>query len=69
MLSNVIYWNLRVGVGDFWQRATLPLSTLLSRNNLTAADLAAVELLGGGSRVPRLKQALSEVLGGRALDM
>lgn len=47
----------------------MPLSTLLSRNNLTAADLDAVELLGGGSRVPRLKQALSEALGGRGLDM
>ncbi len=55
--------------GDFWQRATLPLTTLMARNNLTAADLGAVELLGGGSRVPRLKAALSEALGGRGLDM
>lgn len=55
--------------GDFWQRATLPLTTLLQQNNLTAGDLSAVELLGGGSRVPRLKAALSEVLGGRGLDM
>ncbi|GAB4822077.1 hypothetical protein N2152v2_009123 [Parachlorella kessleri] len=55
--------------GDFWERATLPLTTLMARNNLTAADLGAVELLGGGSRVPRLKAALSDALGGRSLDM
>jgi hypothetical protein len=42
---------------------------LLTRNNLTAADIDAFELLGGTSRVPRVKQALSEALGGRALDM
>ena len=55
--------------GDFWQRAADPVVTLLQRNNLTAVDVAAVELLGGTSRVPRVKQALSEALGGRTLDM
>jgi molecular chaperone DnaK (HSP70) len=42
-----------------------PLSTLLSRNKLKAPDVDAVELLGGGSRVPKLQAALSEALGGR----
>lgn len=42
-----------------------PLSTLLSRNKLKASDVDAVELLGGGSRVPKLQAALSEALGGR----
>jgi molecular chaperone DnaK (HSP70) len=46
-----------------------PVRELLARNNLTAADVDAIELLGGTSRVPRLKQALSEALGGRTLDM
>ncbi|PSC68342.1 heat shock 70 kDa 17 isoform A [Micractinium conductrix] len=55
--------------GDFWTKAAAPLRTLLERNNLTAGDVAAVELLGGTSRVPRLKQALSDVLGSRPLDM
>lgn len=55
--------------GDFWTRATAPLKTLLARNKLQPGALAAVELLGGGSRVPRLKTALQEALGGRALDM
>ena len=55
--------------GDFFERAAAPLKELLRRNNVTSADVAAVELLGGSSRVPRLKQALSDALGGRALDM
>lgn len=62
-------WRRRLPAGDFWERAAAPLRTLLERNNLTSADVTAVELLGGTSRVPRLKQALSDVLGGRALDM
>lgn len=56
----------RAGV---WQRATAPVIEILKRNNLTAADLASVELLGGSSRIPKVKSALSEALGGRALDM
>lgn len=39
--------------------------TLLSRNKLKPSDVDAVELLGGGSRVPKLQSVLSEALGGR----
>lgn len=52
----------------FWERAAAPLKRLLARNGLKGSDVDAVELLGGGSRVPRLQAALSEALGGRALD-
>lgn len=31
-------------------------------------DLANVELIGGGTRIPRVQALLQEVLGGRALD-
>ncbi|KIZ04287.1 hypothetical protein MNEG_3673 [Monoraphidium neglectum] len=54
--------------GGFWARAAAPLQRLLERNNLKPSDIDAVELLGGGSRVPRLQAALSEALGGRSLD-
>ncbi|KAK2080952.1 hypothetical protein QBZ16_000806 [Prototheca wickerhamii] len=43
--------------------------SLLARNNVTAGQLAAVELLGGGSRIPRVKAELSAALGDRALDV
>ena len=55
--------------GDFWGRAVAPVLSLLERNNMTAQDLSAVEMLGGSSRIPKIKIALSEALGGRTLDM
>ena len=55
--------------GDFFQRVALPAAVLLARNGLQAQDLAAVELLGGGSRIPAVKAALTAALDGRALDM
>lgn len=38
------------------------------RSGLKAEEVDYVELLGGGTRVPRLQAALTEVLGGRTLD-
>ncbi|KAG7669868.1 hypothetical protein Ndes2437B_g06065 [Nannochloris sp. 'desiccata'] len=52
-----------------WTRAAAPVAEILKRNNITGENLSAVELLGGCSRVPRVKAALTEALGGRALDM
>lgn len=54
--------------GGFFAKAAAPLATLLQRNPEAAKNISAVELLGGGTRVPRLQAALSEALGGRALD-
>jgi hypoxia up-regulated 1 len=52
-----------------WKRAAAPVAEILKRNNITGENLSAVELLGGCSRVPRVKAALTETLSGRALDM
>jgi hypothetical protein len=41
--------------GNFFERAAAPLKRILERNNLKPADLDAVELLGGGTRVPKLQ--------------
>ena len=54
--------------GDFFARAAAPVTELLQRNPEAARNLSAVELLGGGTRVPRLQAALSSALGGRTLD-
>lgn len=49
-------------------RAVAPVKVIMARNNVTADGLAGVELIGGSSRVPMVKERLSEVLGGRSLD-
>jgi len=54
--------------GDLFARAAEPLQRLVTMNNLTMDDISAIELLGGGTRVPRMQSYLSEVLGGRDLD-
>lgn len=54
--------------GDFFSRAAKPLTAVLDRSGLKPGDIKAVELLGGGSRVPKVQAALSEALGGRPLD-
>lgn len=51
-----------------FKAAAAPLARLLANAGLAAKDVDAVELLGGGSRVPGLQAALSEALGGRSLD-
>lgn len=53
---------------EFFEVAKKPLMDIMKRNNLAASDLDGVELLGGGTRVPKLQAVLSEVLGGRPLD-
>ena len=57
--------------GGFFAAAAKPLRAILERNSLmgkSGVDLKAVELLGGGSRVPAVQAALSDALGGRTLD-
>ena len=66
--SSIKRQNLEELAGDFFQRTAVPLQQLLQRNKLTPQDVQAVELLGGGSRVPAVQAALSQVLNGRSLD-
>ena len=42
-------------VADFFQRAAAPLLRIIERNSLKPEDIDSVELLGGGSRVPKLQ--------------
>ena len=54
--------------GDFFARVAAVPAALLARTGLTAGSLDAVELLGGGSRIPAVQAAVSAALSGRALD-
>ncbi|KAJ7523587.1 hypothetical protein O6H91_18G055500 [Diphasiastrum complanatum] len=53
---------------DLFQRAALPLKSVLTDVGITADGLYAVELVGGATRVPKLQQVLSEVLGKKILE-
>eukprot|EP00193_Tetraselmis_chui_P004076 CAMPEP_0177768970 /NCGR_PEP_ID=MMETSP0491_2-20121128/10035_1 /TAXON_ID=63592 /ORGANISM="Tetraselmis chuii, Strain PLY429" /LENGTH=991 /DNA_ID=CAMNT_0019285873 /DNA_START=172 /DNA_END=3147 /DNA_ORIENTATION=- len=53
---------------DFFVRAAVPLLAILERNNLTANDVSDIEMLGGGVRVPKLQESLTEALNGRQLS-
>lgn len=50
-------------------RATAPVARVLAMANKTAADLTAIELLGGGMRIPRVQSELSKAVGGMDLGM
>ncbi|KAL3157632.1 hypothetical protein ABBQ32_012079 [Trebouxia sp. C0010 RCD-2024] len=66
--SSIKRQQLEELAGDFFQRAAKPLQKLLQRNGLAPTDVHAVELLGGGSRIPKLQAELGLVLKGRLLD-
>lgn len=53
---------------DLWVRAVQPLKLVLEDANLTLADIDAVELVGGATRVPKLQSVLSGFLENRNLD-
>mmetsp|Transcript_33644 Transcript_33644/g.72751 ORF Transcript_33644/g.72751 Transcript_33644/m.72751 type:complete len:930 (+) Transcript_33644:129-2918(+) len=50
------------------EQVVSPLAALLEKTGVDVGNLTAVELVGGGSRVPAVQRKLSEVLGGRTLD-
>lgn len=66
--SNIKRQDFEDLAGSFFERAAKPLQHLLQRNGLSAGDVHAVELLGGGSRIPKLQAELGHVLNGRVLD-
>lgn len=54
--------------GDFFDQAKEPLQRILDRNDVDISGIGSIELIGGGTRVPRLETVLSEALSGRTLD-
>ena len=41
--------------GDLWEKSLLPVKELLKHSGLKMADIYAVELIGGATRVPKLQ--------------
>jgi hypoxia up-regulated 1 len=54
---------------DLMGRAVAPVHSALAAANLTLDDVTAIELIGGGMRVPKVQTGLSSVLGDKELGM
>ena len=54
--------------GPSFARMAAPLKALLTSSGVNPSSIVAVELIGGGTRVPGVQAALVKALGGRALD-
>eukprot|EP00536_Pseudo-nitzschia_multiseries_P018803 jgi/Psemu1/248917/estExt_Genewise1.C_31490002 len=54
---------------DLSKRATDPIINALASANITLEEIDAIELLGGGMRVPKVQSSLTSVLGDKELGM
>ncbi|KAF5840430.1 Hsp70 protein-domain-containing protein [Dunaliella salina] len=54
--------------GPFFDQAARPLKAVLDRSGLKIDEIHQVEILGGGSRIPRVQAMLQEALKGCVLD-
>ncbi|KAF5801446.1 putative Heat shock protein 70 family [Helianthus annuus] len=53
---------------DLWERSIIPVKELLKHSGLKADEIYAFELIGGGTRVPKLQAKLQEFLGKSDVD-
>nr|XP_043607410.1 heat shock 70 kDa protein 17 [Erigeron canadensis] len=53
---------------DLWERSVIPVKELLKHSGLRVDDIYALELIGGGTRVPKLQAKLQEFLGRSDVD-
>jgi hypoxia up-regulated 1 len=54
--------------GGYWDEVRVPLQELLDRNNITSAANITLQMIGGGSRIPRVQAELAKVLDGLSLE-
>jgi hypoxia up-regulated 1 len=60
LVTKVSRADFEAACSDLWDRVTSPIDRALRAANLTIKDLHAVELLGGGVRVPKVKKLLED---------
>ncbi|KAI7741742.1 hypothetical protein M8C21_000586 [Ambrosia artemisiifolia] len=53
---------------DLWERSVIPVKELLKHSGLKADEIYALELIGGGTRVPKLQAKLQEFFGRSGVD-
>lgn len=52
---------------DLFQKVTKPIKRFLFDHDLKPSELTAVELIGGGSRVPKLQSLIGEIIGNSSI--
>ncbi|ODM16777.1 Heat shock protein Hsp88 [Aspergillus cristatus] len=60
--------ELEVMIQPYLERVTAPIEQALAEAKLTADDIDFVEMVGGSTRVPAIKEAVSKFLGGKTLS-
>jgi heat shock protein 4 len=60
--------ELEVMIQPFLERVTAPIEQALAEAKLTADDIDFVEMVGGSTRVPAIKEAVSKFFGGKTLS-
>lgn len=58
----------RCCAGPYWEEVAAPLQELLQRNNITTAANITLQMIGGGSRIPRVQADLAKVLEDLSLE-
>ncbi|KAJ0446576.1 putative Heat shock protein 70 family [Helianthus annuus] len=53
---------------DLWERSVIPVKELLKHSGLKVDEIYALELIGGGTRVPKLQAKLQEFFGRSDVD-
>ena len=54
---------------DLFSRTSIPMTSALERADMKIEDVDAIELIGGGMRVPKVQKSLEEVAKGKELGM
>ncbi|BCR86378.1 Hsp70 chaperone Hsp88 [Aspergillus chevalieri] len=60
--------ELEVMIQPYLERVTAPIEQALAEAKLTADDIDFVEMVGGSTRVPAIKEAVSKFFGGKTLS-
>lgn len=60
LITTVERKDFEDAAADFFDKVMIPVNDALSKANLKVEDIDQVELLGGGIRVPKIQEILSE---------
>ena len=69
LITKVTRTELEEACADLFARITTPIQTALDMANISLSNINAVELLGGGVRVPKVKKLLEDYFKQANIDL